>query len=449
MNYADAVAYLQSRINYEVVGLPDASDLRLGRMSSLLARLGDPHRRYQVVHVAGTKGKGSTATMIAELLRATGARVGLHLSPHFDRIEERMRVDGESPTPERFASTIKSVSEAAEALDRIRTTGEANLTFFEITVAAALEHFARSKVDWAVVEVGVGGRLDATNVVAPAVSVISEIGLDHTKTLGETIAAIAAEKAGIIKPGTPALTSATHPEAVEVIERYSAENDAPLYRLGRDFRYEYQSRGWDGSHVVVETGKELRQFDWRLLGAHQARNAALAWAAFDVVAEKFRLESPPADTLKDLRMPGRLEVIQREPFIVILDVAHNEPSAVALAEFLRMVKKGAGPRVLIFAASRDKNWPAMLERLVDQFDMIVATQYRQNARAAPVTQLVERLGRLGVIPIVTVGPQEAWAAALKQVAGYREGLICVAGSFFLAAEIRPLLLQSGGYGRIE
>jgi dihydrofolate synthase / folylpolyglutamate synthase len=449
MTYADAVAFLQTRINYEVTGLPAGSDLRLGRMTALLGKLGDPHRRYRVVHVAGTKGKGSTATMIAELLHATGAKVGLHLSPHFERIEERMRVGGELPTPERFASVIASVANAAAELDRVRPSGEAHLTFFEITSAAAFEHFAQSEVDWAVVEVGVGGRLDATNVVSPAVSVIAEIGLDHTKTLGETIAAIAAEKAGIIKPETPVLTSATSPEAIEVIQRFAERNNAPLKRLGRDFSCEHRSLGWDGSRVFVETWKGRRKFNWRLLGAHQGRNAALAWATFDLLAQKFNLKSPPPDALNEMQIPGRMEVIQREPFVVLLDVAHNEPSAAALAEFLRSAPKTSGTRVLVFAASRDKNWPAMLDRLVDLFDVVVVTQYQQNARAVPVAQLADRLKSRGLSPIVTIGPQVAWRTAVENVAGRREGLICIAGSFFLAAEIRPQLLQTAKQGRIE
>jgi dihydrofolate synthase/folylpolyglutamate synthase len=441
MTHAEAVALLLSRVNYEVVGLPEATELRLGRMEALLERIGNPHRRYKVVHVAGTKGKGSTATMIATLLESSGVKVGLHLSPHFDRIEERMKVNGTEASAEEFAGVVSSVAEATAAVDAAIRSGEPALTFFELTTAAAFLHFARSKVDWAVVEVGVGGRLDATNVVDPEVSVIAEIGFDHTKTLGDTIAAIAAEKAGIIKPHKPVVTSATHPDAIAVIERTANQCDSPLKRIDRDFHCEHHSKGWEGTEAVVQTWHRRREVVLKLLGAHQSRNAALAWAAFDVIAERNGLKGTGPDALAKLSIRGRLEVVQRAPHIVLLDVAHNEPSAAALAEFLESVNQSGGERILIFAASKDKNWRGMLGRLKSCFNVVVATEYQHNPRATTVGQIVRELEAMGVRTVVAKTPAEAWLEAERRLAEAGSGLVCVAGSFFLVAEIRPFVMQ--------
>jgi dihydrofolate synthase / folylpolyglutamate synthase len=439
MTHAEAVAFIHSRVNYEVVGLPEATELRLGRMEALLERLGNPHRRYPVVHVAGTKGKGSTATMIAALLSAAGCKTGLHLSPHFERIEERMQVDGREATAEEFASLVAAVAEAANNLDAVRPSHELALTFFELTTAAAFLHFARSNVDWAVVEVGVGGRLDATNVVDPAVSVIAEIGFDHTKTLGDTIAAIAAEKAGIIKSGRPVVTSASHPDAIHVICQVARRNGSPLKNLGVDFHCKHQSLGWNGARVFVETWSRKRAFNLSLLGGHQARNAALAWSAFDVLKEIHRLSEPPEDALAKLRIPGRLEVMQRSPHLVLLDVSHNEPSAAALAEFLETVETPTGEKVLIFAASKDKNWKRMLRGLAPSFDVVIATEYQRNPRAVQSAQLERELEAIGVRSVVAKTPIAALEAGERLLTKKPDGLICVAGSFFLVAEIRPAL----------
>jgi folylpolyglutamate synthase/dihydrofolate synthase len=281
------------------------------------------------------------------------------------------------------------------------------------------------------------------------VSVIAEIGLDHTKTLGDTIAAIAAEKAGIIKQGRPVVASTTHTDAVVVVEAVAQRNGSPLKRLGRDFTVSHQQDGFNGARVAVETWKCARRFDWRLLGAHQARNASLAWAALDVLADEFGVRSPPENALSRLQIPGRLEVILREPFVVLLDVAHNEPSAAALGEFLRSIDPPPNPRVLVFGATRDKNWPAMLDRLLPLFDAVVATEYRRNARATPVQQVAARLANADIRTVVAKEPVAAWNAAQELLGDRPGGLVTVAGSFFLAAEIRPTLLSRGPQNRIE
>ncbi|MBY0588722.1 bifunctional folylpolyglutamate synthase/dihydrofolate synthase, partial [bacterium] len=219
-------AFLESRLNYESRGMPALAELRVDRTAMLVEELGQPHHRLRVVHVAGTKGKGSTSTMIATLLRESGHRVGLHTSPHLLQVEERFRIDGIPILPTLFDQLIDEMRPAIDRVDELLSPTQPSLTFFEITTALTLLYFARERVDWAVIEVGMGGRLDSTNVVDPQVSVITSISLDHTRQLGDTIAQIAFEKAGIIKPGKPVVSTVRAPDAIPVIQRKAQEMES-------------------------------------------------------------------------------------------------------------------------------------------------------------------------------------------------------------------------------
>src|SRR4051812_8280363 len=292
--YQDRLDYLYGRLNYEWVGMPrTAAELRLGRMRRLLRRLGDPHLGLPVIHVAGTKGKGSTAAMMAAALTATGARTGLYCSPHLHRLEERYCIDGRPIATAELDALVDEVHAAVEQLDADASDSRCcGSTFFEITTAMALLHFARRQVDAVVLEVGMGGRLDSTNVVHPVLSVITSIAFDHMRQLGNTLGAIATEKAGILKRSRPAVSGVCDDEPRQAIRRVAALRRCPLRELGIDFRFEAipprphlrRPTPW---RVAVDTWRtRWGELELPLLGPHQAQNAAVALAALDVLAER-------------------------------------------------------------------------------------------------------------------------------------------------------------------
>ena len=253
MTYDEALTFLNTRLNYESRGMPAQAELRVDRTALLLEKLGRPHDRYRVVHVAGTKGKGSTSTMIATLLEESGYTVGLHTSPHLFRVEERFRINGKPISSDEFAQLLTEIRPAIDEVDAILASSQSELTFFEITTALTLLYFAHRSVDIAVVEVGMGGRLDSTNVVDPVVSVITSISLDHTKQLGETIPEIASEKAGIIKAGKPVVSGVRDVDALHVIRDRARDVEAPLYQVGEEFHYADKALGLAGTEIEVTT----------------------------------------------------------------------------------------------------------------------------------------------------------------------------------------------------
>jgi dihydrofolate synthase/folylpolyglutamate synthase len=436
--YRQALAWWYGAVNYEVrAPLPD--DLRLDAMRALLHRLGEPHRRLRLLHVAGSKGKGSTSAMLAAVLRRAGYRTGLFTSPHLCRVEERLQVDGEPI----------SVLELTALLDDIRaavTAGPAlEPTFFEIATAACFLHFLRRRVDAAVLEVGLGGRFDSTNVCRPAVALITSISFDHTQQLGNRLASIAMEKAGIVKPGLPTMSGVTVPEARQVIERICRERGAPLYQLGVDFHYRYEPGQVTGDGLRPPRVQVLtRQRTWPvlelgLLGEHQAANAAVALAGVEHLrARGWHVgDAAVAAGLAGVEWPARLEVVGRRP-LVVLDCAHNVASAQALADTLRQ-SFPATRRLLVFAGSSDKDLAGMLRVLAPLFGHVFLTRYAHNPRSVPPEVLAGLLPRDADLA-VTLCPTavEGWHAA-RDAAGPAD-LICVTGSVFLAGELRPLLV---------
>jgi len=458
LDYQTALDLLYGRIDYESnATIPNRlQGLHLDRMRSLLRGLGDPHRQLRVVHLAGTKGKGSTAAMVSSILSAAGYRTGLYTSPHLHRLEERLVVDGQRCSPAELVDLVEQARPVIEKMDQQAKTepwGEGP-TFFEITTALALQHFVRRSVDLAVVEVGMGGRLDSTNVCHPLVSVITSISHDHTQQLGSTLAAIAAEKAGILKNGVPVVSGVTQDEPRAVIRRIAQERGCPLLELRREFSFRYRGPGASSGEATLDFSQNVpaarrcwEDLRLSLLGRHQASNAAVALAVIgQLQSDGWKIDEPDVRRgLVNVHCPGRIEVVGRRPTIVI-DTAHNHASVAALLDVLNDVFT-ARRRVLVFAASRDKDIRRMLRQLLPRFDRVIITRYLQNPRAAPTDQVhrlarevAEQLGTDRVDPgaLYACGtPAEAWQIARNLVGP--DDLVCVTGSFFVAAEIRPLV----------
>jgi dihydrofolate synthase/folylpolyglutamate synthase len=436
-----ARAWWYGLINFEQ-RTPCADDLKLEHMRSLLARLGNPHQRLRIIHVAGSKGKGSTAAMLASILRQAGYRTGLFTSPHLCRVEERFQVDGQAITTSELTTLLDEIRRCVKAEDR---SGGVPYTFFEVATAVGFLHFLRRRVEAAVLEVGLGGRLDSTNVCQPIVSVITSISFDHTQLLGDRLAAIAAEKGGIIKMGHPVISGATVPEARAVIQRISRERHAPLCQLGVDFRYRYTpgrvtATQTQRSRVSVATERRnWPEFELNLLGDHQAANAAVAVTCVETLqAEGWRIsDAAVAAGLAEVSWPARLEVVARNPLIV-LDCAHNVASALALVRTLHASFPPAR-RLLVFAGSSDKDLAGMFRVLAPHFAHAFLTRYTNNARSVPGERLAELLHANGKLT-ATLCPTPADAYHAARAAASPGDLIVITGSVFLAGELRPLLV---------
>jgi len=418
MTYEEALAFWYGRINYEVRAAKPG-DLKLERMRALLKLLGDPHDRVRLVHVTGTKGKGSTCAILASVLRSAGYRVGLFTSPHLEHVEERVQVDG---VPISHAELAARMGEIAPAVRAIERDGSSGLTFFEIGTALGFLHFCFRRCDIAVIEVGLGGRFDSTNVCNPLVSVITNVGLDHTAQLGNTLEAIAFQKAGIIKRRVPVVSGVTQPGPREVIRQVAAEMNAPLYE-------------------VVPRPSPAHEV--ALLGEHQRVNAATATAVIGRLRET-GMPIPPVAVVRGLaevRWPARVELVSRNP-AVVLDTAHNVPSAEALVNTLRESFPVRGTTRVVFAVSSDKNYPEMLRVLAGYFDHFHLTKYGHNPRCVPPEKLAAVLAEAAPGKPFTTHPaaREAWAAAWA--AADENDLVCVTGSVFLAGELRSVLTAS-------
>lgn len=446
-----ALEFLFGRIDYERAAITSYSgwELRLQRMRDLLARLGNPQDKLTIVHVAGTKGKGSTSAMIAAVLAAAGHRTGLFTSPHLERLEERIAIDGRPCASAELAALIEQVQPIVEQLDAElshETPADSGPTYFEIITALAFLHFAAAQTDIAVIEVGMGGRFDSTNVCHPLVSVITSISFDHTKQLGNTLGAIASEKAGIIKPGVPVVSGVTDDEPRRVIQQIARAQNSPLAELGVDFEFKYHpshsGRGTiDFEYRVAGREQHLESIELGLLGRHQAANAAVALATLaELRAQRWQI--PEADIrrgLAEVRSPARIEVISRRPTIVV-DAAHNVASIEALLETLDETFQSSH-RLLIFGTTQEKDVRGMLQLLLPRFDEVILTRYLNNPRAVDVAELKSLAAEISPTPIhLCPDPAAAWNLA-RQLST-PEHLVCVTGSFFLAAEMRSEIARS-------
>ena len=447
-SYQETLDYLYSYVDYSLTKSDryTVEKFDLGRMRLFVEKLGQPDRRYPIIHIAGTKGKGSVSAMCSHVLQAAGYRVGLYTSPHLHDYAERIQINNE-PIP--HADLVSLVDELRPLFAAIP-----ELTTFEITTGLALAYFAREQVDAVVLEVGLGGRLDATNVVTPAVTVITSISLDHMFLLGDTLAAIAGEKCGIIKPGVPLICAPQQEEARSVIERRAIEAGAPLVQVGKDYLFAPISRSLQGQSMLVWQASEQQQVDefiesggvleWEptrlnlpLLGYHQVENAATAYATLQEFRQRARPLSAEAIQrgFANTQWPGRFEILQRSP-IVVVDSAHNRDSARRLRLALDDYFPGQ-PVILLFGASEDKDVQGMFAELMPRVRRVIATK-SFHPRAMEAERLVELAHQFGHPAVIVPDVGDALNEALRLASG--DDLVLVTGSIFVVAGAREAWL---------
>ncbi len=442
--YQQALDYLYSFVDYSLTRnlRYSAEKFDLGRMVTLMERLGHPEHQYPVIHVAGTKGKGSVSALCASALQAGGYLTGFYSSPHLHDFSERIQVNGCPISKSEMVELVAELKPHVASIER--------LTTFEITTALAFLHFARIQVQAAVIEVGLGGRLDATNVVTPFVSVITSLSMDHMNVLGDTLAKIAGEKAGIIKPGRPVVLSPQKDEARLVVERTAAERDSHLVQVGREVRFATHTHSLAGQSLRVWQAADQPLFDdfiegkgladWQpveleipLLGYHQVENAASAYVALQV-ARQAGLPIAEQDIRRGFAQvvwPGRFEVLQHSPLLIV-DSAHNQDSALKLRLAIEDYIPGR-PVILIFGASEDKDMQGMFAELMPRVQRVIATQ-SIHPRALEASKLVELAHQFGVPAQAVLPLEKALQTALSLAED--ETVVLAAGSLFVAAAVR-------------
>ena len=444
MTFQETLQYLYSFASYEIVPASAAvpKNLKLERMPHLLAALGNPHQRFQAVHIAGTKGKGSTAAMIANILRAAGYRTGLYTSPHLHTFCERIRVDGKMISRAEVVAGIAKIKPIIAAIP--------NITTFEIITALAFDYFATHQVEIGVVEVGLGGRLDATNVITPRVSVITSISYDHTAILGDTLTKIAREKAGIIKPTVPVVSAAQTDEARLVIESTAQAHNVPLAMVSQDNSFQVvneayhvaaDTRTLDGQRIIWSHGDQAELLDLHLLGRHQIANATTVLAAIATLrAQGLTIASEAVQHgLHQVEWPGRFELLSRDPNVIV-DGAHNADSAFQLVSTLRDFFPSAGLH-FVFGSSNDKDIDGMLAELLPHAASFTITR-AQTARAADPAHIAQLAAQRGISATIAPDPMSALRAAQSRA---RLGdVVCATGSLYIVAEVRAAWFAERG-----
>ncbi|MFQ6016241.1 MAG: bifunctional folylpolyglutamate synthase/dihydrofolate synthase [Anaerolineae bacterium] len=418
-----------------LMGRVDPYSLRPKRTKYFLQMIGDPQEKLRIIHVGGTSGKGSTLTLAGAILQAAGFTVGTHTTPYLQTPIEKMKVNDLYISPLELADLVEEVKASAELTLKENPYGL--LSYGELWVALTFSYFARAAVDLALIEVGVGGRYDCTNVITPLLSVITTISHDHTDVLGKTLPEIAYHKAGIIKEGVPVVTGVQQPEALKIIRRECLEKGADLIELGKEISYKVRTVDSEGGTFdyrgLQASYQSLRV---RLLGGHQIVNATLAVAIIESLAKYHHLHVPEEAVrlgLEKARIYGRLEVIQRQP-TVILDGAHNEEKARALR---KSISNLFGPKrlILVIGILESKSVPDILAELVPSADVVVVTAPEVMGKpATPPSELGQEAGSFGREVVVIGDPLEAIQHALD--IANPEDLICVTGSLYLVGAVR-------------
>jgi dihydrofolate synthase/folylpolyglutamate synthase len=443
--YQEALDYIYSFVDQEKL-VPDQYVPRrfdLENMKSLLTMLGDPHRRLQAVHVAGTKGKGSTCAMMASIFQAAGYRVGLFTQPHLHTFRERIRINDRLMSEEEMIAGLEALKPFIGEIPDPST--------FEIMTALAFQYFAEQEVDLAVIETGLGGRLDTTNVIVPLVAVITSISYDHTYILGDTIEEIASEKAGIIKEGKPVVCSPQRHAAEQVVTKVCQERKAPLILVGRDWLWETGEADMEGQSFSVRSeipdakglirGGRSREFRIPLLGQYQVMNATTVVATIDQLCrQEIRISlEQVTEGLRRAHWPGRLEILGREPLLVV-DGAHNVDSVQQLMRALREYLS-FDRLILVVGFSLDKNITGMMRELTSQAQEVIVTQAK-HPRAADLEFVAKKSGP-SETPLTTVSDASLALWRALELADKKD-LVCVTGSLFVVAEARAAWLEAKG-----
>lgn len=401
----------------------------LSSVRRVLGRLENPQDRYRSILVGGTNGKGSIAATLAAVLHAAGYRTGLYTSPHLVDFRERIRVDG-AMIPENILCRL---------IGQVRRVDDEGVTYFEFATVLSFLHFARRRVDVAVLEVGMGGRFDATNIVRPELAIISNVAMDHAAFLGPRLENIAWEKAGIIGRSSVCITAAKQAPVLAVIERACRDRNARLLRVGREIRIHVKR---DGLFDIQCPGLEMSNLALSLKGPHQRKNAACALGAVGVLRGRgFEIgEEAVRNGLATVHWEGRLETVGERP-TVLLDGAHNPAGAAALKRSLRLFSDKK--LILVLGILADKDWRGMVRRLAPLAHQVILTLPPDDRALAPEVMAAEAMRWSDRVDVIN-DPREAVRRALK-TAG-RDGLVCVAGSLYLVGAVRPLFISSHGSG---
>jgi dihydrofolate synthase/folylpolyglutamate synthase len=417
LSYEDAVAYLFGLQKYGI-------KFGLSKTSNLLKAFGNPHLHQKYIHIAGTNGKGSVAAMLESILMNSGLKVALYSSPHLVRFTERFRINGKEIHPDQVAELVRDLKKVIPPTQPP--------TFFEVTTAMGLIYFAREKPDISIMEVGMGGRLDATNVIRPMASVITNISLEHQAFLGRRLDDIAGEKAGIIKPGVDLVTAATQPQVIGIFSETCKRRKAPFWRVGRDIRY--RRHGAKLNYYGLE--RVERDLDLGLAGKHQLRNAALALAVVELLEKKgFTVSSDHIRKgLYQTRWPGRMQVVSKKP-LMILDGAHNPDAMRILVDSMRDAFQWRH-LILVLGVMGDKDIPKIMRRIVPIADYVICTRPEYN-RAAEPQILMKEAGPVGkggeIVPTIPEALRKA-----KALSGPGD-VILVTGSLFTVGEAMACL----------
>lgn len=428
MNYQQTLDYIYSFTDYEVKPQNRYSPEEMDptRPARLLELLGNPHLDYPTIHIAGTKGKGSVAAICASIMQAAGLSTGLYTSPHLQEFNERIQIDGVPISHDDLSEMVETIRLSVAQIEGITT--------FEVITALAFSYFSRRKVDVAIIEVGLGGRLDATNVIHPMVSIITSLSYDHTYLLGNTLAEIAAEKGGIIKPDVPVISASQKDEASIVLERIARERHAPLTMVGRDWWYEMNGCRMNGQTLLAgQVHQPGELYDVSLLGAHQALNATVALAALEIVRQKAIFPTLDQEAIKKglehVKWPGRFQIMNQRPYLV-LDGAHN----VDAVDKLKTTLLSYFPDrriIIIFGVAVDKDVDNMIKTLLPAAGTIIATaaEHPRAIKPAVLVDLIEKNG-FGAISAENVADalEMAW-----QMAG-PDDVICATGSLFIVGD---------------
>jgi len=430
-DYQQTLNYLYSFVDFSLKKASElaAANFDLSRMSALLALLGNPQRDYPVIHIAGTKGKGSTAAFCAAGLQTAGLKTGLYTSPHLLDFNERIQINAQSIPHAHLTALVEEIKPAIAKIER--------LTTFEITTALAFLYFSRQGCQAAVIEVGLGGRLDATNLVTPRVSVITSLSYDHTAVLGNSLSQIAAEKAGIIKAGIPVVSAPQAEEARLVLERIAAEKQSPFTLVGRDLTFSPLEHSLNGQRFLLRTpasGQTL-EVQTSLLGAHQMENAACALAALRqsglAVSEQQILAG-----FASAQWPCRFEIFRRADPLILLDSAHNEDSFRRLAQTLQDYLPNQKV-ILLLGVSEDKHLAAMLHALREKIDLALLTRSTHPRALDP--QQIHPLAQQSGLQTEILVPVEAAVSRGVELARQRGLPLLSAGSMFVTAAVKEIL----------